>query len=240
MGDLSSCHVIALIPWLQANVIIDQGGRARLTEYGLAAIDSDPTSTVAATPGAVGASRWPAPQLMCYPRNRSGMPVMESKAADVFAFGMFAVEVFTGKIPFKGQRKEAVALRISRGGRPEMPANAQAVGLTDEMWKLFEGCWQQDPETRPTMEEVVKRLQTCIANSDGDNVVSECVQITLLVRAPSSVRFSTSMIYIGNRNLCQDPGRGPVSPKRRLRLSNLRRRVRSSESERGPGPFDSG
>ena len=46
------------------------------------------------------------------------MPVMESKAADVFAFGMFAVEVFTGKIPFEEQKNKAVVLRISRGGRP--------------------------------------------------------------------------------------------------------------------------
>ena len=68
------------------------------------------------------------------------MPVMESKAADLLAFGMFAVEVFTGKIPFEEQKKEEVVLRISRGGRPEMPENAQAIGLTDEMWKLLESC----------------------------------------------------------------------------------------------------
>ena len=168
------------------------------------------------------------------------MPAVESKAADVFAFGMLAVEVFTGKIPFEEQKNEAAALRISQGGRSEMPQNAQAVGLTEEMWKLFEGCWQQDPKIRPTMEEVVKRLQTCVANSDGDNVVSECVQIILLIRAPSSVRFSTSMIHVGNRNLCQDPGWGPADPRQRLRLSNLRQRLRSSDSELGPRPFDSG
>jgi hypothetical protein len=69
---------------------------------------------------------------------------------------MFAVEIFTGKIPFGGQRNEAVVVRISRGGRPEMPGNAQEVGLTGEMWKLLESCWQQNPEKRPTMEEVVR------------------------------------------------------------------------------------
>jgi len=96
------------------------------------------------------------------------MPVVESKPADVFAFGMFAVEVFTGKIPFGEQKNEAVVLRISRGGRPEMPENAQAVGLTDEIWKLLESCWQQNPKKRPTMEEVVRRWERFVG-SNGNN-----------------------------------------------------------------------
>jgi len=100
------------------------------------------------------------------------MPVMESKAADVFAFAMFAVEVFTGKIPFEEQKNEAVVLRISRGGRPEMPANAQAVGLTAEMWKLLESCWNQSPKKRPAMDEVVRRWRKFVENIN-DNFFPE-------------------------------------------------------------------
>ena len=215
--------MIVLTPRQQANIIIDQGGRARLAEYGLGPINSDPSFTVAATSGAVGASRWLAPELMRRSRKGSRMPVAESKAADVFAFGMLAVEVFTGKIPFEGQENEAVALHISQGGRPEISRNARTVGLTDEMWKLFEDCWQQDPKTRPTMEKVVRRLQACVANNDVDNIVSECVHITVLTRVSSSVRLLTSMVYIGNRNLRRDSRQGPVDPRRRLKLSKSQR-----------------
>ncbi|KAF9643163.1 kinase-like protein [Thelephora ganbajun] len=155
-----------------ANVIIDQRGRARLTEYGLAPINSDPSFTVAATPGTVGAARWQAPEIILPPRRRGSMPVMESKAADVFAFGMFAVEVFTGKIPFEEQKNEAVVLRISQGGRPDMPANAQAVGLTGEMWKLLENCWHQNPKKRPAMGEVVRKWQKFVENINDDNNVA--------------------------------------------------------------------
>ena len=102
---------------------------------------------------------------------------MESKAADVFAFAMFAIEVFTGKIPFEEQKNEAVVLRISQGGRPEMPENAQAVGLTDEMWKILDSCWQQNPKKRPTMEEVVRRWQKLVEHDNNNSVVTECVQI---------------------------------------------------------------
>ena len=141
-----------------------------MTEYGLAPINSDPRFAVAATPGAVGMSRWLAPEII-NPRRGNSAPVMESKPADVFAFAMFSVEVFTGKIPFEEQKNEAVVLRILLGGRPEVPENAQAVGLTSEMWKLLESCWRQNPRRRPTMEEVVKRWQKFVGHENYDNVV---------------------------------------------------------------------
>jgi len=109
-----------------------------------------------------------APEIITPARKGSAMPVMETKVADVFAFAMFAVEVFTGKIPFDEQKNEAVVLRISRGGRPDMPGNAQALGLTAEMWELLESCWHQNPKKRPTMGEVVRRWQKFVENINDD------------------------------------------------------------------------
>ena len=127
------------------------------------------------------------------------MPVMESKPADVFAYAMFAVEVFTGKIPFEEQKNEAVVLRISQGGRPEMPENAQAVGLTDEMWKILDSCWQQTPKKRPTMEEVVRRWEKFVEYDDNGNVVTEYVQI-----------FDASASFSVSSSTCHDPLRKPT------------------------------
>jgi len=145
----------------------------------LAPINSDPRFAAATTPGTVGTSRWSAPEITNPPNTNNGMPPVESKAADVFAFSMFAIEVFTGKIPFEGKTQIMSALCISRGNRPEKPVNAKAVGLTNEMWILLESCWQQDPEKRPTMEEVARRWQGFIQKND--NIVTECVQITLVI-----------------------------------------------------------
>ena len=110
-------------------------------------------------------------------RKGTTVPVMESKAADVFAFGMFAVEVFTGKVPFEEQKNEAVVLRISQGGRPEMPRDAHAVGLTGEMWSVFESCWRQDPKKRPKIQEVVRKWQKFAGGDEDTNIVPECVQL---------------------------------------------------------------
>ena len=127
-----------------------------------------------------------APEIINPSHDANGMPVVESKPADVFAFAMFAVEVFTGKIPFEEERNEAIALRISRGGRPRMPENPQAIGLTNEMRELIDSCWQQDPKERPTMDEVVRRLREFEHddddnndNNNNDDVITGCVQIVL-------------------------------------------------------------
>ena len=61
-----------------------------------------------------------------------------------------------------------------------MPANAQVVGLTGEMWVFLGRCWQENPRKRPTMEEVVRRWQNFVEqdNDHGitDDVVTECVR----------------------------------------------------------------
>ena len=126
------------------------------------------------------------------------MPMMESKPADVFAFAMLAVEVFTGKMPFDKQKNEAVVLSILRGDRPEMPKDAHAVGLTSEVWKLLESCWRQDPKKRPTMEEIVRRWQKI--------VVTGCVQVALVLLTSPLVPF---LIYHRRRSR---PGSGSLGP----------------------------
>ena len=68
------------------------------------------------------------------PPRRGHVMVRESKVADLFAFGMLAVEIFTGEVPFVGQGDEVVVFQILKGGRPKMPENSQEVGLTVEMW----------------------------------------------------------------------------------------------------------
>ena len=92
-------------------------------------------------------------------------PPLESKPADVFAFAMLAVEVFTGEIPFAGKENERVVPEIRSGGRPKMPQNAGEVGLTVEMWKFLEGCWKQNPKRRPTMNVVVREWERFVESS---------------------------------------------------------------------------
>jgi serine/threonine protein kinase len=119
-------------------------------------------SLTAVSPTA-GNLRWLAPEI--FNPLRAGVP-LESARADVFAFGMLAIEVFTGTLPFVECDSEEVIRRILEGTRPELPRNAGDVGLTTERWQLLQRCWDQDPANRPTMEEVARIWEDPPENTD--------------------------------------------------------------------------
>jgi len=136
-------------------VVISKTGRAQVCDYGLSPIISNPIFTVAATPGVAGSSRWLAPEIIDPPKP-SSKPIMASKSADVFAFAMLAVEMFSGKVPFGNMKNESVVVQIANGKRPAKPQAAEQLGLSAEMWKSIEKCWSANPNKRPSIDEVVR------------------------------------------------------------------------------------
>jgi len=144
-------HVNPLNSHPQANVLIDEDGHVRLSDYGLAPINSNIDLTAAES--AAGNTVWLAPEIV------KGGKVLESKPADIFAFAMLALELFTGKPPFEEQGRTKATNRMCNGGRPQFPQNAETIGLTVQIQKLLEGCWCQDPEERLTIDEVVDTLE---------------------------------------------------------------------------------
>ena len=151
-------------------------GSVRLTGFGLAPIISGPGFTTNATPDAVRNCRWLAPELINPCEMGGSTCVVESKPADVYAFGMVVCEVIACRMPFEEQKDEAVILHVLKGGRPELPANAQEIGLTVQMWDLLHACWDSDPKKRPTMDEVMRIWKKF---TEGD--VTTCVQFFLRV-----------------------------------------------------------
>lgn len=138
------------------NVLISRNGHARLSDYGLMPIQSNHAFMVAATPGVVGISRWLAPELIDPPRKKGYQQPPATEQADIFAFAMLCIEVFTGELPFGDVRHETAILMIVRGQRPEKPADAEdRLGLTPEMWKFIQKCWHQHPTKRPDINTVV-------------------------------------------------------------------------------------
>ncbi|KAF9642002.1 kinase-like protein, partial [Thelephora ganbajun] len=137
-----------------ANVLISESGKVQVCDYGLSPVMSNPIFTIAATPGVAGSSRWLAPEIIDPPSKTNSKSLAASKSADVFAFAMLAVEVFTGNVPFGNMRNESVVIHIAGGKRPAKPQAAEQLGLTAEMWKFIEKCWNANPNKRPTIDEV--------------------------------------------------------------------------------------
>jgi serine/threonine protein kinase len=90
---------------------------------------------------------------------------MDSKptfASDVYSLACTAYEILTGQIPFfeiKGS--EAVTLRLFRSReQPSRPApEKSSKELTDDVWILLKRCWTHEPNIRPSVEEILERLE---------------------------------------------------------------------------------
>lgn len=82
-----------------------------------------------------------------------------NKAGDVFAYSLFLYKMFENdfkKYDNGMKMKKNVyifSVNIGYGRRPVRPEN-----IPDQYWELIQRCWKQNPEERPTFDEIVEEL----------------------------------------------------------------------------------
>ena len=86
-GFPRSCFASPLIP-RQMNILLDDFGHARITDFCLATVTQNVDSTQSDSPQCGKSTRWAAPEVLNGGRY--------SKEADVFAFAMVMIEVRYG------------------------------------------------------------------------------------------------------------------------------------------------
>ncbi|KAF7360950.1 Protein kinase domain-containing protein [Mycena sanguinolenta] len=81
-----------------------------------------------------------------------------SRASDVFAWAMCALEIFTSKPPWGIlSERQIFRLVVQQDTKPERPD--EDFGLTDHVWDVMEKCWQRDSRRRPSFDILVQLLQ---------------------------------------------------------------------------------
>lgn len=98
-----------------------------------------------------------------------------TKESDVFSFAMLAYELITGIEPFDGFTKIKVQNEIKKGNRPKFSDD-----IPDAYMQLIEGCWSDDPNERPSFDEIVNNLENnkdFITDSIDENEYLEYVQL---------------------------------------------------------------
>ena len=75
-------------------------------------------------------------------------------SSDCYALGMVIYETITGHVPFHEHTDMTVLVNVLKGGRPlrEGP-------LTDNLWKTMKLCWAPHPKNRPSVGDVLQRLE---------------------------------------------------------------------------------
>jgi len=111
-------------------------------------------------------SLWAAPEIL--------INAQVSKEADVFSYGLVALEVchlkhrdfhidwhfqiFKGDSPWGQATAAQVMTKITLGERPTRPEGAKTHGLTTKLWNGLTKCWHARPEDRITISEALELL----------------------------------------------------------------------------------
>ncbi|CAE6335724.1 unnamed protein product [Rhizoctonia solani] len=142
-----------------ANVLIDSSGRACICDFGLSRFIEDLKS---ADVSCSGTMRWMAPEQLI------ADTMMVSLSADIFSWGMLALELMTGTKPWSDIKNDySVVPKVVSRLRPSRPhAHSKLCKLRkerpecvclvedDELWKLIQHCWEHDPDQRPNITEL--------------------------------------------------------------------------------------
>lgn len=130
-----------------ANVIVDDGDRVKVTDFGIARAAGE--STLTQTGSVFGSAQYMAPE------QASGAPV--TAAADVYAAGIVLYEMLTSSVPFTGESPVAVAMRHVSDEVP--PPSGLNRDVPPDLDDLVRRATSKDPAARPGAAEMGAALE---------------------------------------------------------------------------------
>ncbi|HEY8850288.1 MAG TPA: serine/threonine-protein kinase, partial [Thermoanaerobaculia bacterium] len=142
-AGLAAAHDVGIVhrDLKPANVMIDGRGRARITDFGLAAVAQELKSGG----GFVGTPAYMAPEQL------AGGAV--SPRSDLYALGLILYEVFTGKRLFSGSSLEEIRSQRRSTKPPSISSLVREIDPSIE--KVILRCLEDDPAARPSSAHAV-------------------------------------------------------------------------------------
>jgi serine/threonine protein kinase len=157
---------------MQSNVLVDEQGRARLTDFFVSAMmqaRNEATSTLSTGSTAWMAPEQLAPEDMGISDDQTSLP---SKESDMYAWAVTAwevcnrsalisvdrlilLQVYSGETPFAHLRIGRLINAVVAGVRPTRPTNPSMDNLT---WDCMQDCWSQQPYMRSSITKLKEAL----------------------------------------------------------------------------------
>lgn len=136
--------------------------QARISDCGLSRIVEQNLlgdTTVEASGQPLGTYNYMPPERFSG-RDRAENPQV-AKAADMYSFGLVLYEMLTLRAPWKRRQMIEVVDKVQRGIRPSWPREDDEdyySRIPEQLVALVEHCWAQNPNERPTADDVFNTL----------------------------------------------------------------------------------
>ena len=82
-----------------------------------------------------------------------------TRHSDCYALGMVVYGVLCRHASFHRDANLVVFGHVIEGKRPERPQGMEKARFTDDMWRALERCWTRQPDSRPSIEDVLQCLE---------------------------------------------------------------------------------
>jgi len=126
------------------NILLDDNWGVRVCDFGFTVVKEQAMSTTSKA----GTAQWMAPEVL-----KSGR---SDEKSDVFSFGIVLWELYTHQAPYPKMKSSIVVQKVLKEGlRPTIPKKCP-----ESVSKLMRDCWNEDPEKRPTFQEIIHELET--------------------------------------------------------------------------------
>uniref|UniRef100_A0A061RK97 Sh2 domain-containing protein n=1 Tax=Tetraselmis sp. GSL018 TaxID=582737 RepID=A0A061RK97_9CHLO len=134
------------------NILLDESGRAKLIDFGISR-GKDPFKSYIMTQTG-GTPIYMAPEQF-------NSPKFDEKA-DVYALGCILYEMFARSPPWKGYSHfcQIIVAVAFNNERPPIPE-----GCPENLKRLINKCWRQDPASRPSCAEIVRLLEIMLSDN---------------------------------------------------------------------------
>ncbi|THH04964.1 hypothetical protein EW145_g5145 [Phellinidium pouzarii] len=135
------------------NILITDEGEPVVCDFGLTSmVDEQERQEMSRSLQYAGNANWKAYELFWefFPGSKA------TRESDVWACGMFIIEMLSGDIPFPGQSSQNIFLSLVNYKFPARPVSDDC---SDELWSLIQQCWRRKPDERPTASHVLSVLR---------------------------------------------------------------------------------
>jgi ankyrin repeat protein len=130
-----------------SNLLVTEDLRVKVSDFGLARVKDNryrPINPLDISIQAPEVLRAPPPARMVY-----------TEKSDIYSFGLLLWELYTVRVPFSDMDAQDVAMGVlTKKLRPTIPTTCPP-----QLSCLMERCWDDDPNNRPSFQDIVQELR---------------------------------------------------------------------------------